>query len=88
MGTWLVAYQPSGWSTTRVQENKTFGTFFVPRMHAVGSRTATKTGTALSARATMRRTIICMAPTKTIPLDIILRLEARMRKESSHSLTI
>jgi hypothetical protein len=88
VGTWPVAYQPLGWGTTRVRANKTFGTFFVPRMLAAGSRTVAKIEIMLSMSTTMRGTMISMVPTMTSPPGVILRLEAKMREGSSCSLVI
>jgi hypothetical protein len=88
MGTQLEAYQPPGWSTARVRAMKTFGTFFEPRMHVARSRTSTKTEIMSSASAAMIGTMICMTPTMTSMPDVVLRLEARTREESSHSVTI
>jgi hypothetical protein len=71
---------------TKVRTKETFRTLFAPRMHAVGSRVAAKTGTTLSVSTVIRGTMIYRALTMTSPPEVVLRLEAKMREQSSHSL--
>jgi hypothetical protein len=69
-------------STARVRAEKTFGTFFVPRMHAIGSRIIIKTEIVPIASVATSGTMISVAHTTTSLLDVVLQLEVVMQEES------
>jgi hypothetical protein len=69
----------------RVRAEKTFETFYIPRMLTAGSRTVVKIETVSSVSAAMRRTMTSMTPTMTNPPDVVLQLEAVMQEGSSRS---
>jgi hypothetical protein len=85
LGTRPIAYQPLGWSKAMVRVEKTFGTFFVPRMLMTRSKIVGKREIVPIMSTTMRGTMISMAPTTTSQSVIGLRLEATMQEGSSRS---
>jgi hypothetical protein len=69
-------------STARDRAEKTFGMFFIPGMHAIGSRIIIKTEIVPIASVAMSGTMISVAHTTTSLLDVVLQLEVVMQEES------